>query len=245
MPLPSRHRLGPPRSSNMQRGAGTLSQHRGKAPEGRSGSRFVKTAHAEPPQPVTIAPMKKPTPPTYTRSPTKSLTNEDRKRLFGGFSFVAKPTPGDLERIVVNPAWVKENIVTTHNEALAKRGILNLPSRGIELHRLVLPHFQALIAAWDAEGLLSHIKTWHGSYVPRFRRGQAEKQNLSAHSWGSAFDINARWNNFRRIPARRGEEGSVVPLVSIANKLGWVWGGDFSTPDGMHFELGASVFDEK
>lgn len=170
--------------------------------------------------------------------PRSTLTNADRERLFGRFSFKATPAPNDAERILVDPTWVKNNIVTRNIPAL--RGVQNMPYRGVDLHKRVMPHFEALISAWEEAGLLSKILTWNGGYVPRFRRGQAEKRVLSAHSWGSAFDINARWNPFRKPSAPENATGSVRELVAIARRLGWTWGGDFNDP--MHFEAGAGLF---
>ncbi len=189
-------------------------------------------------------------------SPVAILSNADRDRLFGRFDYAAAPSAGNPERIHVNREWVTQHIVTLRISALealvvtpdpfaiekASEGLIGLPARGIEFHRKVAPHFESLVTAWEAEKLLHLIKTWNGSYVPRFRRGQAEHRVLSAHSWGSAFDINARWNGFKQEPAALGEEGSVLALVKVANDLGWVWGGDFSSPDGMHFEAGEKIF---
>lgn len=172
-----------------------------------------------------------------------TLSNATRERMFGKFTFKPTPVRGDLERIFVNPPWPRENIVEVQVPALKK--VQNIPYRGVALHRLVMPHFEELIAAWEDAGLLSKILTWNGGYVPRFRRGQAEKRVLSSHSWGSAFDVNARWNPFRKPPAVQKTEGSVRELAVIAKKLGWVWGGDFRTPDGMHFEAGPELLGQQ
>ena len=60
----------------------------------------------------------------------------------------------------------------------------------------------------------------------------------NAYAFGSAFDINTKWNKLGRVPALAGEEGSVRELVSIANEHGFFWGGHFNgRPDGMHFEV--------
>ena len=50
---------------------------------------------------------------------------------------------------------------------------------------------------------------------------------LSNHAWGTAFDINAKWNPFTHIPALVGSTGSVRELVKIANDFGFYWGGHF------------------
>jgi hypothetical protein len=182
-------------------------------------------------------------PPTSATESKITLTNTDRERLFGKFSFKPTPVPGDLERIFVDPAWVRKNILEVNVPQLKK--VQNIPFRGVALHKLVMPHFEELVAAWEKEGLIPKILTWNGGYVPRFRRGQADKQVLSNHAYGSAFDINARWNPFRKPSAPPKAEGSVRELAVVAKRLGWIWGGDFHSPDGMHFEAGPRLLGEK
>jgi hypothetical protein len=59
-----------------------------------------------------------------------------------------------------------------------------------------------------------------------------------SNSWGTAFDINAKWNYLGARPALVGERGCVRELVEIANAQGWFWGGHYpDRKDGMHFEL--------
>jgi hypothetical protein len=66
---------------------------------------------------------------------------------------------------------------------------------------------------------------------------------LSNHAFGSAFDINAKWNPLGHTPALVGKEGAVRKLVPIANDYGFYWGGHFtSRKDGMHFEV-AKILD--
>ena len=171
------------------------------------------------------------------KNPVHILSTEARNALFGRFSFTPQPTDGNPERIRVDPTWITENIVTVKIPA----SVLGLPANGVSFHKLIAPHFEVLIRAWDEANLLPLLLSWNGSYVARFRRGRAADGLLSAHSWGTAFDINARWNGFRKEPAPLGSEGSVVALSPIAKKLGWIWGGDFSSPDGMHFEAGQEL----
>ena len=81
--------------------------------------------------------------------------------------------------------------------------------------------------------------TFDGSCELRLKRGstKADIANLSNHAWGTAFDINARWNPRKSVPAMMGDRGCVRELVAIANANGFYWGGHFSTVDGMHFEV--------
>ncbi len=165
----------------------------------------------------------------------KPLTNADRAATFGRFKFTATPTEGNPEKMKIDPGWFEANVVEVFVPALA--GIQGVAKKsGLYFHKLVAPHFVKLVEAWEAAGLLPLILSWNGSFASRFRRGHAKDKLLSAHAWASAFDINARWNGLGVKPAEQGEEGSVVELARIAKKLGWIWGGDFSRPDGMHFE---------
>jgi len=94
---------------------------------------------------------------------------------------------------------------------------------------------QKLWSDWENAGLLAHVLTWAGSFVPRFSRGSTSV--LSNHSFGSAFDINVAWNQLGVEPALVGQKGSVRELVPIAHQNGFYWGGHFSRGDGMHFEV--------
>lgn len=155
-----------------------------------------------------------------------------RKRMFGDFDFKAAPTSRNPEKIIIDPDWVRANIIRVHTPAL--KSVLG--NRGIRLHRKVKPHFDALIDELEDKELLDLILTWNGSYYPRYVRGS--RRTLSNHSYGSAFDVNVQWNRLGRIPALVGDTGSVRELVPIANKHGFYWGGHYRTrKDGMHFEF--------
>jgi len=76
--------------------------------------------------------------------------------------------------------------------------------------------------------LVDQIKTWDGCFNIRKKRSAT---SMSLHSWGIAIDINAAWNGFGRKPTMSPE------LVKCFTDAGFVWGGTWSKPDGMHFEL--------
>lgn len=162
------------------------------------------------------------------------LGQSGREKLFGKFPYVAAPTDTNPEAIRITDDWARENIVSVEIPQL--RGINGAPmSCKVQVHRLVAPKLVELFEAWERASLLRHVITWGGTYVPRFIRGS--KTTLSSHAHGSAFDINAAWNGLGKVPEATGIRGSVRELVPIANHLGWYWGGHFSRPDGMHFEL--------
>lgn len=96
-----------------------------------------------------------------------------------------------------------------------------------------------------AEDLGSEIKTWDGCFNVRAIRGRhtlwdkyvkQDRWDLAAkytsvHAWGCAIDINAAWN-------RLGEKPTMSKnLVKCFTDAGFVWGGEWNRPDGMHFQL--------
>jgi len=77
-------------------------------------------------------------------------------------------------------------------------------------------------------GLAAQVKTYDGCFNIRKKRGATSS---SLHSWGIAIDINAAWNQFGKPPTMSAE------LVKCFTDAGFDWGGKWSKPDGMHFQL--------
>lgn len=163
-----------------------------------------------------------------------SPSQADRERMFGRFKYKMAPTSTNRERIEVLDNWVSKNLLEVHVPQL--RNINGAPKDcKIWMHRLLASKIQKLFATWEKEGLLPLILTFDGTYASRCIRGSTK--TLSAHSHGSAFDINAQWNRIGSNSALVGEKGSVRKLVPVANDQGWFWGGHYkSRSDGMHFE---------
>lgn len=157
-----------------------------------------------------------------------------REGAFGKYPYVPAPVSGNPEAIQIQSSWVSDNIIVAEIPQLG--AIQGAPASGkVQFHRRVAPRVVELFDAWDQAGLLGHVLTYGGSFVPRFVRGS--RTTLSPHAHGSAFDINVAWNGFGAVPAVAGRKGSVRELVPIANELGFYWGGHFTKRDGMHFEL--------
>ena len=173
-----------------------------------------------------------------TGAPTlRAATPATRKRLFGEFTFRSAPTARNPEAIEVLGDWVACNITMVTLPELKGVPVYSQRSRGrMRFHRKAADQLEALWAAWGEAGLADRVRTYEGSYAARFVRGRPGQ--LSSHAYGSAFDINQRWNRLGHLPARAGAEGSVRELVDIANAHGFFWGGHFKgRPDGMHFEV--------
>jgi peptidoglycan hydrolase-like protein with peptidoglycan-binding domain len=169
-----------------------------------------------------------PAPPVFSAL----VSNAERMETFGSFRFERVRPGSDDIRILDN--WEAENVVAVTVPQL--RGVAGAPESGrIRAHKQAAKQFEELFAAWERDGLLNLVRTWAGSFVPRYVRGS--NSNLSNHAWGTAFDINVEWNPRGALPPLRGREGSVRELVARANQLGFYWGGHFTRRDGMHFEI--------
>ncbi len=157
--------------------------------------------------------------------------NDERRALFGNFSFEPKPIPANPENILITGDWESKNIVIVSIPQLTDiKG-----NDRVRFHKLAANQLIKLWKDWEDAELLNMVHTWAGAFVPRFVRGS--RKTLSNHAFGSAFDINVAWNPLGALPALIGQKGSVRELVKIANDNGFYWGGHFTRLDGMHFEI--------
>lgn len=160
------------------------------------------------------------------------VSNADRAQHFGEFRYERVSPDADDIRIV--DGWEAEHIVVVELPDVG--GLAGSPAdHRIRIHRRAADQLRALFDGWREAGLLPLLRSWEGSFVPRFVRGS--KTTLSNHAWGTAFDVNAPWNQRGTVPALRSRDGSVRELVPLANDFGFYWGGHFTRRDGMHFEV--------
>ena len=123
-------------------------------------------------------------------------------------------------------AWVDSNISTASVSIIGE----------VTCHRLMLPQLQAALSEIESRGLGNELRPddYGGCYVPRFI-DRNPSLPLSMHAFGLAVDINVSTNQL-------GTEGDMNPrIVEIFERWGFVWGGNWSRPDPMHFELGRLV----
>jgi hypothetical protein len=127
--------------------------------------------------------------------------------------------------------WERRNITKLATPLLADLGF-----EYIRVHVKAAPHFAAVFEEIAQRQLQGVLLGCGGTFVPRHINRDPDRP-LSSHSWGVAIDLNVEWNGYRRQPALAGLIGSVRELVPIFAAQGFAWGGHFSIPDGMHFEL--------
>lgn len=77
-------------------------------------------------------------------------------------------------------------------------------------------------------GCVDELKTWDGCFNIRKKRGGS---TMSLHSWGVAVDVNAFANCFGCKPKL------TAKFVKCFTDAGFDWGGTWTKPDGMHFQL--------
>ncbi|MBB1150446.1 M15 family metallopeptidase [Myroides sp. NP-2] len=163
-------------------------------------------------------------------APLKS--QQERFATFGLIKFKATPLAGNPENITMVNDFEARNIVTVQVPQLQA---LFPHLQHIRFHRKGVSQLLDFFQAIERQGLLTKVMSFGGSYVPRLVRGSTTV--LSNHAFGTAFDLNVAWNPWQEQPALLGALGSVREIVPLAHAHGFYWGGHFTKPDGMHFEL--------
>jgi hypothetical protein len=150
------------------------------------------------------------------------LTGAAARDAFEPFSYVSI---GD-GMIQIDQDWISRNITSATVPVF----------RGhVTCHRLLIPQLRGALEQVVAEGLddLIDPSQYGGCWVPRHILFDPSRP-LSMHSWGLAVDFNVRGNEYGNRDPEMDRR-----IVEIFERWGFVWGGNWSTPDGMHFELGA------
>jgi len=149
------------------------------------------------------------------------------KLALGEFAYQVTPE-GD---VVIDPAWVASNIsgggARTEFQAIGVVAACHVTIRAALQSALREIAEAGLAGAFD----LGNTNQYGGCFVQRFNRiGGAVGGSLSRHTWGMAFDMNTTTNAQGTVPQLD------CRIVRIFRRHGFAWGGNFTRPDGMHFE---------
>jgi hypothetical protein len=137
------------------------------------------------------------------------------KEHFGDFQIKER----DGVWITTEPSWRNQNIEQ-------KR----MPILGLTVcHKLMWEPLEGALNQIINEGLSDQLKVNEfkesgGCYAPRRIARFDAGGSISRHAWGIAIDINTK-------------SGYPTRIVEIFNSWGFAWGGTWTSPDEMHFEL--------
>jgi hypothetical protein len=141
------------------------------------------------------------------------------KQVFG--EFAAYPQSQDPAFLNMSPLWYDAHIRTRTVPLLGR----------VTCNDALFPALIGALRDVQAAGLGSEIHTYSGCYAAR-TVARSSTAPPSEHAYGAAIDINAPENPY-------GAQPTMDPkIVKIFEQWGFLWGGDFLTPDGMHFEYG-------
>lgn len=158
----------------------------------------------------------------YAMTRNSTLNYQQIKGYFGEFEYTEQP--GGRIRIIDN--WYAENI-----------RLLEVGKHRLWVHKLICGQLAAAIAECISLGYSKAItfEDGGGGFCARHKMHDP-KRGLSCHSWGIACDLS---------PVKYPYGGEAAPpqaVVQIFNKYGFLWGGNFRTPDNMHFQFSRFLF---
>lgn len=143
-------------------------------------------------------------------------------RMLGSFTYKANPDGSVTE----NAAWVRANIVTTTVPILGQ----------VTCNKVMIPQLEGALTQLQQEGLAGLVDVGEyrlhpgDCYQARFVDSDPTR-GLSYHAWGIAIDLN------RNVNPEGGASHQDPRLITAFEHWGFRWGGLFSPPDPMHFEL--------
>ncbi len=153
----------------------------------------------------------------YFRQGDAVLPPVQIKMLFG--EFAAKPDPGRPGYLLIDPAWERAHIATQRVPLLGP----------VTCNVALFPQIRGAIEQLIADGLAGAVHSYSGCYASRYAN-RDPSQAISHHTWGIALDVNVPENPYGAPPNQDPR------MVAVFEEWGFIWGGTFVLPDGMHFE---------
>ncbi len=151
------------------------------------------------------------------------LSQAELKTTYGEFT-----VRRDRGRLESEPTWVRANVVSHTYPIIGT----------VSCHRAMVEPLERVMNELVAAGLQNLIdvrdtKRAGGCFSAREIRtpNGTSGRNLSRHAWAAAIDINPSTNRFGAKPTMDAR------VIYVFRRNGFAWGGTWSIPDGMHFEL--------
>ncbi|HUP16999.1 MAG TPA: M15 family metallopeptidase [Acidimicrobiia bacterium] len=117
----------------------------------------------------------------------------------------------------IHSEWIEDNLATVEVPLLGQ----------VTCHVGMLDSLRGAMAEVERSNLGFLVETFDGCYNPRFIGGT---RSLSRHAWGVAVDLNYAANPTGQVTVQDPR------LVSIMERWGFTWGGNWLVPDAAHFE---------
>jgi hypothetical protein len=153
----------------------------------------------------------------YFRQGDAVLPPVQIKLLFG--EFAAKPDPSRPGYLLIDPVWERSHIATEWVPILGR----------ITCNVALFPQIRGVMRELIAHGLADTVHSYSGCFARRYSN-RDPSQAISHHTWGIAVDLNVPENPYGAPPDQDPR------LVRAFERWGFIWGGAFVLPDGMHFE---------
>mgnify|MGYP002631440431 FL=1 len=159
--------------------------------------------------------------------PDRTLGMAETKEALGEFWYKVSSSGSGVS---ISLDWYDANI-----DRSGPIGKLNLQSGCHRVVRVALANAMAEVIAVGLENTINYrdANSAGGCWTARFSRQSPNSSIgfLSRHTWGMAVDTNTVGSCLGCAPPDLD-----CQVVRIFRKHGFAWGGNFLTPDGMHFE---------
>jgi D-alanyl-D-alanine carboxypeptidase len=186
-------------------------------PRGSATERTIRRALASIVPPELPVQVRAPGETPYFRQGDAVLPPVQIKLLFG--EFAAAPDPNRPGYLRIDPAWEQTHIATERMPILGD----------VTCNVALFPQLRAALRTLVRRGLQHTITSYSGCYARRFAN-RDPSQAISHHTWAIAVDVNVPQNPYGATPHQDPR------LVRVFERSGFIWGGRFVRPDGMHFE---------
>ncbi len=165
--------------------------------------------------------------------PDAGLGMAETKELLGEFAY----------RVNSNGSVTQEASWTAASLPSGRRLLNDHVAIRARCHLVIEPALRAAFAEIASVGAhtafdLGDANSAGGCHNPRFNRlaNSSSIGFLSRHSWGMAIDTNTVGSCQGCAPPNFVTRAGGCTAVRIMRKHGFAWGGNYLTPDGMHFE---------
>lgn len=104
------------------------------------------------------------------------------------------------------------------------------PVKRLYCNKDIVPFLNQALKNIIAHNKQNELKTFDGCFQIRMVRGSQDKASL--HSWGIALDFCAKDNPLGKVDTTFSQV-----VIDCFKQAGFIWGGDFTRKDNMHFEI--------